>query len=74
MNYEKPLLIDFSPGDRAEGTPNCKTGASASVRCSLGSGVGGIPTGKCRNGSSATGRCQSGASALSGCSLGSRAT
>ena len=72
MNYEKPLLIDFALGDKAEGKGNCKSGSSASNKCSLGSGVGAGPTpGNCRNGSSAGGKCKAGASASRGCSLGS---
>ncbi len=72
MNYEKPLLIDFALGDKAEGANNCKSGASAARRCSLGSGVGGGPTpGNCKNGSSAGALCKAGASASRGCSLGS---
>ena len=71
MNYEKPLLIDFSLENKAEGINNCISGASATIRCSLGSGVGGI---NCINGSSAVARCQAGASAVSGCNLGSLAT
>ncbi|MBW2557428.1 MAG: hypothetical protein JRD69_01085 [Deltaproteobacteria bacterium] len=75
MNYEKPVLIDFALGDRAEGATNCKSGASAAKKCSLGSGVGGggpVP-GNCKNGSSAAGKCRAGASASRGCSLGSLA-
>ncbi len=72
MNYEKPVLIDFALEDKAEGASNCKSGASATQRCSFGSGVGGGPTpGNCRNGSAATGTCITGASASRGCSLGS---
>ncbi len=75
MNYEKPLLIDFAMEDRAEGKNNCKSGASAANKCSLGSDVGGGPVpGNCKNGSAAAGKCQAGASASRGCSLGSLAT
>ena len=71
MNYEKPLLIDFALEDKAEGVNNCKSGASATQRCSIGSSVGGGV--QCRNGSSAA-HCRAGASASSGCNLGSLAT